>query len=107
MSLNNLLLFPYSSKTILVDQKMKMKVLHFTDFFLEEIIAAIELFFLKKEFQKFDAHVGDTLCQIRAYKILLMAWECYYEKGTNFQASQELIKFKNIKWWKIKQIGGA
>ena len=52
---------------------MKLKILKLLNFFIEEMMEAIDLFYIQKRYDLFDPHVGDTLCQIRAYKILLLA----------------------------------
>lgn len=70
--LSSLNFYPHDPSSILRDQQMKIKILNLTVFFIEQTIEAVHSFFIKKTYADFDAHVGDTLCQIRAYKLLLM-----------------------------------
>lgn len=64
--------FPHDPTSLLINQDMKLKILKLSLFFANQCIDAINSFFIKKTYSDFDAHVGDTLCQIRAYKLLLM-----------------------------------
>lgn len=45
----------------------------FIRFIIKQMISALEAFFLDKNVGKFDPHVGETSCQIRAYQLLLMS----------------------------------
>ncbi|HEX4045958.1 MAG TPA: hypothetical protein VHZ76_09880 [Gammaproteobacteria bacterium] len=68
----NLLLLPYEPQTLLVNKKEKLRLLMIIQFFIKTIIETIDLFYFKKEYNKFDPHLGDTLCQVRAYQTLLL-----------------------------------
>lgn len=39
-------------------------------FFIQELKQSLKAFFIDREYSKFDPHVGDTACHIRAYHIL-------------------------------------
>lgn len=67
-------LLPHSIKTQLNDQSKKLNILKLLKFLAKELNETLSLFESKKLFI-FDPHVGDTLCQIRAYKILLLFCE--------------------------------
>lgn len=95
--ISSLLLFPQSPESLLSNQEMKLKTLRFLNFFINEIVESIKLFFVDKKLISFDSHVGETLCQIRAYKTLLIA-----KNKDDFQADLNLENFRKIKQ-KIKQ----
>jgi hypothetical protein len=63
---------PQSKDTLLVDPKSLIRNLELMNRVLEHSIEALN-YFLNNEFHKFDAQVGETLCQIRAYKLYLLA----------------------------------
>lgn len=81
---------------MLINQEMKMKILKFVNFFVDEIIEAIQSFYFDRKFIDFDSHIGDTLCQIRAYKNLLLS-NNKDNNDTTFQIYTYLEKYKNIK----------
>jgi hypothetical protein len=91
---NYLALLPYNASMQLANKAMKLKVLHLMAFLVNETIQAIESFMAKKSLLGFDAHIGDTLCQIRAYKLLLIADNYYTKSGFLFLngEKQKLIK---------------
>ncbi len=68
---NNLNLLPYDKSLKLNGIDEKLKTLVIMKNFLEYLYIAIYCF-KGQQLYKFDAHVGETLCQIRAYKILLL-----------------------------------
>lgn len=49
------------------------KILQLIAFTIQHIIEGLELFYIKQDLGCFDPHVGETACQIRAYKNLLLA----------------------------------
>lgn len=65
-------LFPYKKDIQLTSIADKIRVLRLTDFFYKSLCASIEAF-VAREYGKFDAHVGDSLCQIRAYRLILIS----------------------------------
>lgn len=67
--------FSKNFRMLLVNRSMKIKMLNLMRFFLDQLIEAMTVFYYEKNMIKFDPHVGDTLCQIRAYKILLLCHE--------------------------------
>jgi len=56
---------------------MKINVLKLYSLLIDETIAAAIEFYLNHSYWKFDPHVGDTACQIRAYKIAILAKETH------------------------------
>ena len=70
MSIDIFSLLPHSPDTHLKDEESKFRILYLIKFFIEEIIESITLFYIDKEYSAFDAHVGETLCQIRACLLL-------------------------------------
>ncbi len=64
-------LLPYSNNNLLSDLAEKLDVLTKLVFITDMFVQAIDAF-MQGRLSEFDAHVGDCLCQIRAYQILLM-----------------------------------
>lgn len=60
---------PYSDASAL--EKIKIRVLDFIGFFCSQIIETISCL-IENKYHEFDPHVGESLCQIRAYMILLI-----------------------------------
>jgi hypothetical protein len=71
MIFSNLDLLPQKQDSILTDRKNKIQLLLLAKKITALSIEALELF-IKKKLSSFDAQVGENLCQIRAYKILLL-----------------------------------
>lgn len=65
-------LLDYSEKHVLIDIKSKLKIINIAIFQLQEIHDSL-LAFSKHQYYKFDAQVGENLCQIRALQVLDMA----------------------------------
>jgi len=68
-------LLPQSVDTILKNIKMKKSILAAMHFLLQELIDALDCFYLKRAYHLFDPHVGETCCQIRALMFLLLDQE--------------------------------
>jgi hypothetical protein len=66
-------LLPQSPKTQIPTHLKFSKVLHILNFFIRNVIESLDEFFIKKNYHEFDSHVGESLCQIRAYKINLIS----------------------------------
>ncbi|MBA2651035.1 MAG: hypothetical protein H0U73_02000 [Tatlockia sp.] len=66
--LNNLSLLPHDHSIIVKDITQKLRYIQLMKALLKELQQAL-FFFENQEFSYFDAQVGETLCQIRAYKI--------------------------------------
>ena len=62
-----------SPETVLTTTEMKLKILDLLAFFIKECIDALTEFYIKKNLSKFDPHVGETSCQIRAYMFFLIS----------------------------------
>lgn len=67
-----LTLIPYEANTLLVNRELKLKILNLIRFLLSEMIQSLKSFYKDNQLKEFDPHVGDTLCQIRAYQFCLM-----------------------------------
>jgi hypothetical protein len=89
--MNLLSLFPHLPETLLNSQLKKLNVLKLLKFFLEELLETLFLFNLKK-MNHFDPHVGDTLCQIRAYKNLLLTAKTFVNQGEELKKNYESAK---------------
>lgn len=61
-----------SSDSLLVNREAKLKMLQLLEFFVSEMIDALISFYFNNNLNEFDPHVGDTLCQIRAYMFCIM-----------------------------------
>ncbi len=72
---NCLDLLPQSNDTLIQDSKIRCQVTKMIINILKMLIATIDTFYIQKKYQDFDAHVGDTACHIRMYKIILLALE--------------------------------
>ncbi|MGD9152298.1 MAG: hypothetical protein PVG30_01390 [Gammaproteobacteria bacterium] len=70
MKFSNIDLLPQHPESIIRNSIMEDKLLKLMYFFVQETIETFDSFFIKKNYAKFDPHVGETSCQIRAYKIL-------------------------------------
>ncbi len=64
-------LIPAKPASFLVNRKAKLAFLHLMNVLIDEAIEALSCF-LRREFSAFDAQVGETSCQIRAYKVCLL-----------------------------------
>lgn len=88
---SNLNLLPHNTDILLKSHQEKIK-------FLKLMIIVLEYFessanaFLNGEVEAFDPHVGDTLCQIRAYKIVLLN-----NKGFNNELRSILALLPSVK----------
>lgn len=70
--MNNISILPHDDSIIVKDITKKIRYIQLMKKLLEEFQQAI-FFFENKELHYFDAQVGETLCQIRAYKIYLLS----------------------------------
>lgn len=68
---NNVSLLPHDESIRVKGIDEKLRYLKLMKYFVEEIYLSI-YHFKSDQLYRFDAHVGETLCQIRAYKILLL-----------------------------------
>ena len=95
-SCNILYLLPYSDKANLVNKHQKIDDLYFIRSIVDFSINALELF-LAEKLVEFDAQVGENLCQIRAYIILLLnkKWRVSTTALTEF--NNEIERFKSYK----------
>ena len=74
MDLNktNLALLPYEPNIVIKDISQKISTIKFMGQLLKQLQLALSCF-EKNELYRFDAQVGETLCQIRAYKIYYLS----------------------------------
>lgn len=70
MNSTSLCLLHQDPTTLLTTAEMKKKILHNLSFIINEIISALQAF-STNQLSKFDPHVGETACQIRAYMVFL------------------------------------
>ena len=79
-------------QTLLADTKQKIKVLNLLQCLYEEASHALYSFYIDKRLDLFDAHVGESSCQIRAIKLILLL------KNSNctitMQAEKKIQAFK-------------
>ena len=61
-------LLPLSNKAIIKKKDLKKRILVLIEFFCSEMIDAVRSF-VSGQYYKFDSHVGESLCQIRAFMI--------------------------------------
>lgn len=66
------ILLPQSPESILHSITDRLRVLALKKALVDIAISALENFFISCNLREFDAHVGETLCQIRAYHVYLL-----------------------------------
>jgi len=66
-------LLPQSKTSLLRDRSAKLITFNFLNKALAEMRAALKSFFIERNLTAFDPHVGESCCQARAYKLLLMS----------------------------------
>lgn len=71
MKTTSLCLLHQTPTSLLTTTETKLKVLVNLSFLIKETIVALKKF-QEKNFEKFDPHVGETSCQIRAYMLFLL-----------------------------------
>lgn len=72
IKLTNLALLPYAHNIVIKDITQKSALIRLMQRLLEHFQRALDLF-SDQELHQFDAQVGDTLCQIRAYKLYCLS----------------------------------
>jgi hypothetical protein len=79
-------------KTILCDNNHKIKVLNILKHLYESAAEALHAFYIDRRVDLFDAHVGESACQLRAIKLALML------KGINLKLAtrglERAVKFQ-------------
>jgi len=89
-----LTLLPTNPDSLLVSRKEKLSSLSLLLKLTEEAIEALNCF-LNKNYKDFDAQVGETSCQIRAYKICMLA-------NSEEFIDQILIEFERLIQYRLK-----
>lgn len=84
-------LLPASPNAMLKTPEEKVKFLKMYAYFVKLAIESFETF-LKGDLQKFDAHVGDTACQIRAYRVLKL----YHFSTTRARLPSVIVTFQKM-----------
>lgn len=70
-------LLPQSKTSLLRDRSAKLIMFSFLNKALVEMRVALKSFFIERNLTAFDPHVGESCCQARAYKLLLMSSKLY------------------------------
>ena len=65
---------PYTNSSNLMRKNLKKRIIGLVCFFCDQVIEVIFNLILD-EYSKFDPHIGESLCQIRAYMIYLTSQE--------------------------------
>lgn len=94
MNTSNITLLHQEPTALLTTYESKLKILQLFERLTSFTIDAISLFFFKNDRSKFDPHVGETLCQIRAYRVLILSTQI--DKGIIEKKQIELLKLKAI-----------
>lgn len=68
-------LLPQDSNMIIKDSALQSNVAKMLSFFSLLLSDALYDFYTISKYHKFDPHVGDTACQIRAYQLIKMRYE--------------------------------
>ena len=92
-SFTSLILLPQDYKSLLKGRKQKLDILKLMIQVNKLSIEAIKAF-IDKKFQEFDAQVGENLCQIRAYKILLLSKDAAFSNKDINLFLKDLILLK-------------
>lgn len=85
---------PYSHKMSMNSIDLRIKILYLVKLIIIEVLESIEDFYFKNNFLKFDCHVGENLCQIRACLLLFLYKKNSYKYFLGEKISQ-FNKFKN------------
>src|ERR1700722_7055484 len=93
-------LIPQSYSAQVSDKKLKSKLLNLMVFILNELVEAIINLQVNKKFSCLDPHVGETSCQIRALKILLIS----RNDSLNLDCHKRINELNNIKNLIILQV---
>lgn len=94
--LSSLDLLPQSPDSWMIDSKIKIQILGFKLLLLDELIDALEFFFIEKDLSKFDPHVGETSCQVRACQMLSLLEEMKGQKSKVYSV-QKLAEINAVK----------
>ncbi len=70
-------LLPQSPNSLLHSPRDRLRILKLKKILIDEAILAVQDFFIYKCIDRFDGHVGETLCQIRAYYNYLLRSNLY------------------------------
>ncbi|KTD24075.1 hypothetical protein [Legionella maceachernii] len=91
-------LLPYAENTVLLNRKQKIDLLYLIKKIIDLSLVSFD-FFYKGILHKFDAQIGENLCQVRAYKILHLQnkW-----MNNDFVKQEFFRKTKEIKDYKQK-----
>lgn len=65
-------LLPHAPTTLLRGTCAQRRILHLLSHFLQNVSDALAAFYINRDLFRFDPHVGETSCQIRACKLLSM-----------------------------------
>ena len=84
-------LLPVSPNAMLKTSEEKVKFLNMYVYFVKLSIESFETF-LTGDLQKFDAHVGDTACQIRAYRV----YKLYHFSSTRERLPSVIVTFQKM-----------
>ncbi|CAN5218617.1 hypothetical protein BH10PSE19_BH10PSE19_02870 [soil metagenome] len=95
MRITSLCLLHQSPDALLTTYEMQVKVLHLMASLIKVTIDSLHCFYLKKDLSKFDPHVGETLCQIRAYQVLVLSKHTR-NKFCLFTVRNEIKRLKKI-----------
>lgn len=82
-------LLPYEPRVKIFEKELEKRILSLIALILQELIESIQDFYLKNKFTAFDPHVGESLCQIRACKLL----DIYFESGVSTAVIAEQKEF--------------
>ena len=66
------------STSIVKDNQMKESLVNLVKFIASNYVEAMRCFYVLKEYQHFDPHVGDTACQVRALQVSMLAQKPNY-----------------------------
>lgn len=94
--INSIELLPYSNQILMNSIQLKIRILLLIRFILLEVLEAIDDFYFRNKFLKFDAHVGENLCQIRACQIFELSRFIGNKSSIIYFKKKEYRKFKLI-----------
>lgn len=66
-------LLPQNNLALVRNSKLAFEILKMVYNITSLLVDCLSKFYIRKQYQYFDPHVGDTACQIRAYAFVLLS----------------------------------
>jgi len=86
------LLMMHKEQTILTNNQQKIKVLNLLMHLYRSASEALHAFYIDRKLELFDAHVGESACQIRAVRLAVMLKEINIKTSTQAFCKSQVYK---------------